>query len=337
VEASLMRILAISLLIFLMGFHTGCGKKKNPVRDIVNVSQVDLLPSVVNVRYREGDSGVDTCKDCHSTIVDEWKSSLHSQSTVSKSFYKASDKYGFEDCMKCHAPQTFELGDNRPVHRSWKHKEGITCASCHVRGNGVLGPFNSIAPHKTRVVDGIRTVDACAPCHQNTHQDWKSSPAAEENAGCIECHMPAVRRLIADYSKHLYKPKDGRSHKLEVNFTDLVDLRLTMGKLNPDQVTFSVTSKAKGHTLPTGIYGEVNVFVQLSILDRDKVIFFREEKLSARDKTALKPGETRSFFYNFKTEQPKSYLVVGKVFFSSPNYTDDVKLGEVKQYLYQEQ
>ena len=49
----------------------GCSKKKTPLGNIPIPKipdKVDLLPSLVNVKYHEGVSGVDSCKSCHSEI-----------------------------------------------------------------------------------------------------------------------------------------------------------------------------------------------------------------------------------------------------------------------------
>ena len=66
----------------------------------------------------------------------------------------------------------------------------------------------------------------------------------------------------------------------------------------------------------------------------DQLVFFREEKLSAKAGNSIKAGEKRRFFYSFRPPGPKSYLIVARVFFASSNYENDQKLAEVQRYYY---
>jgi hypothetical protein len=328
----------ISVIFFILAaiMFIGCGKKKPSIPKALKIGKVDLLPRIVNVRYNKGTSGVDSCKDCHKTVYEEWKGSFHAQSGVSESFYTETDKYKLKECMSCHVPSKIHLEAKRPVPRDWKPHEGVTCSACHVVENRIMGPYGSNAPHATRRVDAMSTSQACASCHKNTVEEWETSQYKKDGFQCQTCHMETVKRHISDRAKHLYKPKDAHRHEFKVTFDDVVDANVIVGKLMQNQIVVEVTNKGAGHSLPTGIYGDVNLFVELKVMDRDKTVFFREEKLSARLKNSIKPGETRRFFYNYRPKRKSSHLAMVKVYFTSSNYRDDIKLAEVKQYIYED-
>jgi len=316
---------------------SGCKKKKTPVGNVpvpTIPDKIDLLPSVINVKYHEGTSGVESCKTCHSQIHNEWSQSFHSRATTSKLFKKMSDDYNFEGCVSCHAPHKPTFTDERPKARTWKVHEGVTCSSCHVVGNRTVGSLGSNAPHKVhkdiRIVDSV----ACASCHQETHKQWEKSKYKEQGISCQSCHMPLVKRYISDLPKNLYTKKDSRKHTFEIDFTEVVKMELSQSRLIDDQITLKVTNIGAGHALPTGHYGDTSVFLEFQVLDGDKVIYFREEQLSALKENQIMPGQTRSFFYRFKAPAKKSYLMVAKAIFNSSNYAEDIKLAQVEQYFY---
>lgn len=321
------KVFFIALLCFSLSL-SACRSKKGlqAVR-----SPATILPTIVNVRYSHGSSGVDSCKDCHTNIVEEWKRSFHAQATSSKLFFESSNQYKFAECMQCHAPEKFQ-SDNleRPIARQWKPEEGVTCSACHVENNRILGPFGSKAPHNTHRFTTIQTSIACAACHRPTYKEWENTNFATQNKHCQNCHMPAIRRKITDYGL-IYSDKDSKKHSFEIDFNNIIELDLSVGLLKKDQILVRITNKGAGHNLPTGVYGETAIFVELRIFDRENQVYFREEKLNARDKKSIAPRETRSFFYTFKPKTSHSHLATARVFFSSVNH-EDIKLAEISRY-----
>jgi hypothetical protein len=320
----------IVLLVF-----SGCGKKKTPLGTIPVPKipkKIDLLPGVINVRYHDGVSGAESCRKCHGRIYSEWKESFHSQACSSEIFMKTSDKYQFESCMKCHSPLDFKKNDERPRQRKWKVHEGVTCSSCHVRGNRVIGTIGSNAPHKVKVDVDYKKSVVCQPCHQNTYKEWKQGNYDKQGLQCQTCHMPMVKRHIVSQAQKLYKVKDSHKHTFEIDFSKVVELKLGISRILGNQIRLEVFNKGAGHALPTGIYGDTELFIQFNIYDQDRSIFFREEKLSAMQKNSIKPNGVKEFIYNFKPPVKKSYLMEAKVFFSSSNHGGEVKIGEIKKY-----
>jgi len=327
----------VLIFLFLIGF-TGCSKKQHtpvgtiPVPDFSK--PVDLLPSLINVRYNPGSSGVESCRTCHQEYYEEWKDSRHARATQSELFKSTSDHYKLENCMTCHSPADMELSIHRPKARDWKVEEGVTCSSCHVVENRTLGVLKSNAPHHTRFSEEFKTSMACASCHQPTYNQWKESKYAKEERHCQACHMPSTERFIANYAQIGYKKKPGHSHHFPVEYAGACEVDITQGRISLEQITVAVTNVGAGHDLPTGVFGDNTVQVELRILDGEKEIFFRRETLNQAAKNAIKSGETRRFFYNFRAPQQKSYLMVAKVYFLSSFQNEPIKLAEREQYYY---
>lgn len=322
-------------LLLMVLFLGGCNRKNTPLGSIPvpKIPQkVDLLPSLVNVKYHEGVSGVDSCKNCHSEIHREWTQSLHSKSTHSEAFLKQSDNFKFKGCVSCHAPAEPNFDFNRPKVRDWKVHEGVTCSSCHVLGNRTLGTLGSNAPHKTLKEEKLRTELACISCHQQTVSQWRESSFKKQNISCQQCHMPYKHRFISDFHK-LYKKKDSRSHTFEVNFKECLKLDLKISQLT-NQIKFRASNIGAGHSIPTGIYGDAALFLEFKIIDGDSVVFFREERLSSQDDTAVPVDGHRTFFYNFRPKGGKKYILEGRAIFNSSNYEEDIILDEItKEWL----
>tara|TARA_Y100000589_G_scaffold299092_1_gene308242 strand:- start:98 stop:574 length:477 start_codon:yes stop_codon:yes gene_type:complete len=143
--------------------------------------------------------------------------------------------------------------------------------------------------------------------------------------------MPYKRRFISDFHK-LYNKKDSRSHTFEIDFTDCLELDLNVSKLT-GQIQLKASNVGAGHSIPTGIFGDTAVFLEFSILRDSKVVFFREERLSSQDKTAIPVDGHRIFFYNFKVKPGEKYLLQARAIFNSSNYLEDTILDEIEQTL----
>jgi len=130
-------------------------------------------------------------------------------------------------CIRCHAPLSEQadslaasLGDAGSAALPGLRAEGLVCAACHVRQYRWYGPprrdgstaepgtegFPHGAWHSTAAFQSSRF---CAACHQfepdqyalngkpieNTFEEWKASPYAEQGRGCQSCHMSDRRHL----------------------------------------------------------------------------------------------------------------------------------------------
>lgn len=323
------------MILILAILLSGCGKKQTPIGKIPVPNfkkKIDLLPSLVNVRYNKGTSGVESCAKCHKEIHEEWQESLHSQSMVSEAFIRESNDFKFKECLTCHAPSGLGDGENRPKARDFKLHEGVTCSSCHVVDNRTLGPIGSNAPHGVKHDKSFLTSKVCQSCHQQTYSEWDESKLQDEGLTCQACHMPTVKRYISNHSRGIYSKKMSAKHTFEIDYKNSLKLDIKLSKLIKNQISVEIENVGSGHDYPTGTYGDNTVFLELKVLDKDATVFYREEKLSAREGTSIKAKSKKRFFYTFRPPKQKSYLLRASAFFSSSNIKDDIKVAEFERY-----
>ena len=130
-------------------------------------------------------------------------------------------------CLTCHAPLAEQAELTRgatglepnQVFDPALQREGVVCASCHVRGHqrfgppprpgaqGLRVPREQLPHHGATYTSAYLRAEFCAACHQfgpsgpslngkpleNTYQEWRSSPAARQGRQCQDCHMPDRR------------------------------------------------------------------------------------------------------------------------------------------------
>ncbi len=143
-----------------------------------------------NLKPVAGVGGVraEDCGKCHKDLYREWQSSTHANALRDIQFQAEITKKDAPKwlCLNCHIPVQNQrsyivthLEDDdilRPVTRPnpmfdpRMQKEGVTCASCHVRRDEagdsyIIGPFeNRYAPHPVRTdPDFLRNI--CQRCH----------------------------------------------------------------------------------------------------------------------------------------------------------------------------
>lgn len=180
-----------------------------------------------------GSMSVEACEGCHPTIAAEWRQSIHAQAWIDPQFQgelaKSDNRWL---CVNCHTPLLIQQ-DRLPVaivdgdveQPRWVKNErfdaalrdeGLNCAGCHVREDGIHGPGleNSQAPHGV-IVDARFRSDAddpmCLDCHQaelvyegksfvctfQTGAEWRAGPYDDEGKACGHCHQPRVKRPAA--------------------------------------------------------------------------------------------------------------------------------------------
>jgi mono/diheme cytochrome c family protein len=145
------------------------------------------------------------CARCHAKQFREWTGSLHG-GAGSAGLYAQLDA-GIEDtCRRCHAP----LAEQAPgaSYDAALRDQGVTCASCHLRGWTRNGPGASPTllaapgyPKQDRAI--YERADFCMPCHQlpprnglggkpmlNTYKEWLEGPYMPRGIQCQHCHMP---------------------------------------------------------------------------------------------------------------------------------------------------
>jgi hypothetical protein len=142
----------------------------------------------------------EACASCHKKEYTEWKASAHARSITEPVFAAAFRAEPRVLCRSCHSPllqqhprivrqrepswtpaaheraqiRRTELGqpytlEPNPSYQGALVSEGVTCATCHVRGRTVLAAKPAVsdrAPHALSYSPALRTADFCGGCHQ---------------------------------------------------------------------------------------------------------------------------------------------------------------------------
>ena len=190
------------------------------------------------------------CRECHTQIWDEWASSPHANSWLNEDVRVQSDQFANKDCIDCHAPRpVFETGlGERVLPRSARRAEGVDCLTCHLLPDGKMAgkidnPRAACQPTTRRE---LQRVELCSGCHDQhkTVQQWKATPFAEHNEGCMECHMP-----YRDGT-----PKSGRIHTMPGgHYIEMVRSAVTLvgGRDDSGVASVTVANVRGGHSYPT--------------------------------------------------------------------------------------
>jgi len=231
-----------------------------------------------------------TCGGCHTAIYDEWRVSTHGLAWVDPQFQQEITKSGNRWlCNNCHTPLLNQmeqwavgLDENdvekpryvpNPDYDPAFRDEGITCASCHVRGGVIEGPTGAATPaHATRKAARFLDQTLCLECHQavreypgktftcvfNTGEEWKAGPFGKAAVSCQSCHMQEVERPVATGAAS----RRGRRHFFPgAGIPKFADKAPPLDQLFPGMdvaavqaetaLQLTLTNRA-GHMLPTG-------------------------------------------------------------------------------------
>lgn len=268
----------------------------------------------------------ETCGACHAEIYEEWRVSTHARAWEDAQFQAELEKqhvtglFGTKAdarwmCVNCHIPLVNQQEERvvalrgGEVHRPVKVRNpqfmpdlvdsAIGCATCHVRGGVVYGPYgDTAAPHPVARDDGLLRPDVCLRCHQaeaefpklnlvcvfRTGAEWEGGPWDEEGRTCQTCHMPEVERpLVAGgpprpTRRHWFGgsliPKhpdyEAEIAPLRDVYPDGLELELVPPPSLPPggraRVEVRGTNAHAGHLLPTG---DPERFIEVEVRARD--------------------------------------------------------------------
>jgi hypothetical protein len=147
------------------------------------------------------------CARCHAAIVDEWAGSRHALAWTNSIFQREYAARPQAWCVNCHAPlttQQLDLGGERA-------RQGVDCATCHLRAGALVSARRGAAsPHATVVDASFGTPAFCADCHQftfpvlsegdgaatamtrhpmqDTVASFAAGPYGADREGCLACH-----------------------------------------------------------------------------------------------------------------------------------------------------
>ena len=225
------------------------------------------------------------CAACHSDIVASWSQSAHALAWQGERFAQAvRDASQPEECQACHLPfaaqhplrvvHRAEGAQDAPQHAAnpdWNpslHREGVTCAACHLREGHVIGPRADAAPpHPVAVSEELASPALCAACHQlswpdaelawyDTYGEWYRSPYREAGVRCQDCHMAPRAGLastgrFAAHAGHAMAVDPSRAISILLELDSPV---ITRGA--PYYLRIRLQSTGTGHAFPTGHPGK---------------------------------------------------------------------------------
>lgn len=116
-----------------------------------------------------------SCARCHPQVYQAWETSRHRASYTNANF-AASLAHSREKtwCTNCHLPLVQAQASAELA------QEGISCATCHLRGGVVLSAREpttlALRAHPVRVEPSMRTSSFCAQCHQFNFDDMRTRP-----------------------------------------------------------------------------------------------------------------------------------------------------------------
>ena len=199
------------------------------------------------------------CGHCHPSHYEEWRQSMHAYATHSPVFIAMANK-AFRDtsgdvgkfCTSCHSPLGSlegEDGSNSRINRSDVAKDSISCEVCHSAvahktplgnlslllstGEEKYGPYENTSQdmHTSQRGEFLLSPELCGSCHdvfnfpsiriEEAYTEYTSSPALEQNLGCIDCHMsrtpgkPSSKDIepIAVGTDVVYPEREKSSHR----------------------------------------------------------------------------------------------------------------------------
>lgn len=172
--------------------------------------------------------GASSCRPCHRTHHDQWKTSMHSYAMIDPVYralvaVRQADFDGAQDqfCTQCHSAIGTRGGDIVPGFSfddlADITLEGVTCEACH-RVSELARPHDSghvidpSGPMRGPIADpvdpGVHDVEYsplhdssefCGGCHdihevsglslERPYAEWTTSPAAAAGRNCQSCHM----------------------------------------------------------------------------------------------------------------------------------------------------
>lgn len=290
------------------------------------------------------------CGVCHQDHYEEWKYSTHSHAWTDLQFQAEIKKESSPFfCINCHILLenqqeeivTGKINDDiyRPVSvknpRFDKElqSEGITCATCHVRNNAIIGVHGGDnAPHKIIKDPDFLSEKLCVGCHEisetitpslvcsfETGGEWEAGPFFEEQ-NCISCHMEETERsIVAGFPKkeshfHFF-PGSGIPKHDSLKSKGLNGLSIEVDTIyksyNTTSIDFNINleNKYAGHSIPTGD-PERFFLITIEVKNQnDEIVSRFEEKIGETwewhpvakklSDNNLKPCEKRNFHLNY--------------------------------------
>ena len=224
------------------------------------------------------------CYSCHAPLTEQQEKSVSKGGPPSLVKRHAAVLSSSPNASENWVSTVVKFKTNHTFSASLQQK-GLTCAGCHVRKHQRFGPpkrggsLENSAPAAQLPHGGaIRTSafeqsEFCKGCHQfessgsalngklleNTYNEWKEGPYAQEGRSCQSCHMPERRHLW----RGIHDPemvKQGVSVRFAVE-----KARYQVGEQLRAEIT--LVNTGVGHNFPT--YVTPKIVVRWELVDTD--------------------------------------------------------------------
>jgi hypothetical protein len=270
-----------------------------------------------------------SCGQCHAAQFAQWQTSLHAHTMgpgIQWQLQLMNQQQG-NKCLRCHAPLA-EQKALLALQRGWPNApatnppawlpanladSGLVCAGCHLRRHQRFGPpprraLTGELPHGGFIATAaFQDSRFCAACHQHdetenppmvngklledTWNQWRQSPQAQQGVQCQGCHMPD--------RQHLWRG----IHDADMTRTALdVQLVVKRTAANAASVEARVHNRGAGHLFPTYMVPKVTLVFSLSRRDTGEAHeFYRDvigwqvntELTEEQFDTRIAPGDSR--------------------------------------------
>ncbi len=249
------------------------------------------------------------CRDCHTDVYDEWRSSYHGQAWTDPMVQALSGGFTQSECIDCHAPQPIHVTgvEHRVAPRGHNRTDGVDCLTCHLLEDGVSVAAAATADTtrtkgacRPREVPVMTESTACASCH-NQHETVDEVLASGRNETCQTCHMPEVARSGDDgaHSGRSHRFPGAHSEEMHRKATTMA-VRVADGKIHAD-----VTNSGGAHHIPTDArHRSYNVWITLvdargnpwtpawqQMGDGEYRLYYRDD---FKESTQIANGQTRT-------------------------------------------
>jgi len=240
------------------------------------------------------------CGKCHVENYKEWKQTQHAVAWTDEIYqHYAQAKRRPSRCYRCHVPENvLENWDSKATTREDESTfvHGVHCATCHVKGDAVHGPYgNKTDAHKS-VKDELFaevSTSVCLKCHSTSitpviplGRDYeKTGLLTKEKKTCVTCHMKLVKRAPSvdpETGKPVGEKRKMRSHHiLGPNDKRFIAQAFDFAAVpKGDKVSLEFSHKA-GHRVPGLKIRKFQVFFE-ALDDSGKVLWSKTEEIDHR-------------------------------------------------------
>ncbi|MDF3818864.1 multiheme c-type cytochrome [Leptospira sp. 96542] len=281
---------------------------------------IEQIPDLDGV----GAPRAENCGHCHTEIYEEWKRSTHAHALSDIQFQSELTKVTSPKwlCLNCHIPiqnqrETIVVGLRggdeldpveipNPGFDITMQKEGVTCATCHVRVDRktkksyVIGSIGDTSPPHPVKIDRHFLQNRCFSCHNETYtlneslicsfQTGTELKKTSNTKTCNNCHMPEVKRSLVkkelnqkDRRSHIHGfvgggvPKEFALYKHQISLGYKPGLILKQFVVGKDGILIRLKNETAGHLVTTGD-PERFYKVELIGFDDGNAVLFQESK-----------------------------------------------------------